>query len=68
MAVKRVTANLPADLLEDARAVTGKSITGTLIEGLQLVRRTGAFQKAMRLRGKLQLDIDLEQSRERRRR
>jgi hypothetical protein len=68
MSVKRVTANLPADLLEDARAVTGKGITGTLVEGLKLVRRTGAYQKAMRLRGKLQLDIDLERSRERRRR
>jgi hypothetical protein len=68
MSVKRVTANLPADLLEDARAVTGKGITETLVEGLKLVRRTGAYQKAMRLRGKLQLDIDLERSRERRRR
>ncbi|HEY6322856.1 MAG TPA: hypothetical protein VJA16_15000 [Thermoanaerobaculia bacterium] len=68
MDVKRVTANLPADLLHEAMAVTGEGITETLVEGLQLVRRSGAFKQAMRLHGKIQLDVDLEESRERRRR
>jgi hypothetical protein len=68
MDAKRITANLPAGLLDDAMAVTGQGITETLVEGLKLVRRTGALQKAMRLHGKLQLDVDLEESRERRRR
>ena len=65
MDAKRVTANLPADLLQAAMAVTGKGITETLVEGLELVRRSGAFKKAMRLQGKIQLDVDLEESRER---
>jgi hypothetical protein len=67
-APKRVTANLPKDLLDGAMAVTGKGITETLVEGLRLVRRARAYEKAMALRGKLRLDVDLEESRERHRR
>ncbi len=63
--LKRITANLPEDLLSDAMAVTGEGITGTLVQGLALIRRTRAFHKAMALRGKLQLEVDLEESRER---
>jgi hypothetical protein len=63
--VKRITANLPRDLLEDAIRVSGKGITDTLIEGLEMVRRSAAYEKAMALKGKVRLDIDLEVSRER---
>jgi len=45
---------------------TGKGITDTLTEGLELVRRTRAYRKAMDLRGAIDLEIDLEKSRERR--
>jgi hypothetical protein len=65
---KRVTANLPEALLSEAMAVTGEGITETLIRGLELVRRARAYEKAMALRGKVNLEIDLETSRERRRR
>jgi hypothetical protein len=65
---RRVTANLPGDLLEDAMGVTGKGITETLVTGLRLVRRTRAYHKAMSLRGKVQLKIDVDDSRERSRR
>jgi hypothetical protein len=65
---RRITANLPEDLLDDAMKVTGKGITDTLVAGLRLVRRTRAYEKAMALRGKIRLDIDLETSRERNRR
>jgi hypothetical protein len=66
MNARRVTANLPADLLDEAMAVTGRGVTETLVEGLKLVRHTGAYEKAMSLRGKLELQVDLEESRERR--
>jgi len=62
---RRVTANLPVALLDRARRVTGKGITETLVEGLELVRRSSAAAKARALRGKLKLDLDLEASRER---
>ncbi|HEY3122603.1 MAG TPA: hypothetical protein VGK70_00900 [Thermoanaerobaculia bacterium] len=65
---RRVTANLPSDLLDDAMGVTGKGITETLVTGLRLVRRTRAYRKAMALRGKVHLKIDLDESRERSRR
>ena len=66
--VRRVTANLPGELLDDAMGVTGKGITDTLVTGLQLVRRTRAYRKAMAIRGKVELEVDLEGSRERRHR
>ena len=66
MSTKRVTANLPEELLEEAMETTGKGITATLTEGLELVRRTRAYRKAMDLKGRLELNVDLEESRERR--
>lgn len=65
---RRITANLPEDLLNEATRVTGKGITETIVAGLELVRRSRAHAKAAALRGKLQLDVDLESARERHRR
>lgn len=65
---RRITANLPEKLLREATSLTRKGITGTLVEGLRLVRRACAFEKAMALRGKVRLEADAETSRERRRR
>lgn len=65
---RRVTANLPEGLLDDAMKVTRKGITETLVEGLRLVRRSREYERAMALRGKVKLDVDLEAARERRRR
>lgn len=65
---RRVTANLPAELLEGACRATGRGITETLVAGLTLVKRTAAARKAARLRGRLRLEVDLETSRERARR
>jgi hypothetical protein len=65
---RRVTANLPEDFLRDAMEVSGKGITDTLVAGLRLVRQSGAHDRAMPLRGKITLDVDLDESRERRRR
>ncbi len=66
--IRRVTANLPADLLRRACTTSGKGITETLVEGLALVQRSSAAKKARRLKGKLSLQIDLDGSRERSRR
>ncbi|MGE0474302.1 MAG: hypothetical protein AB7P17_11770 [Nitrospirales bacterium] len=66
--VRRVTANLPAALLKEACQVSGTGITETLVEGLTLIKRRAAAGKAAKLRGRLNLSIDLETSRERPRR
>lgn len=65
---RRVTANLPEILLKEAIEASGASLTETLVQGLELVRRAGAFKKALALKGKLNLKLDLEESRERTRR
>ena len=65
---RRITANLPQDLLDDAMEATGKGITETLIEGLRLVRRSRLYAKAMSMRGKVHLKVDVSEARERRRR
>jgi len=62
---RRVTANLPVELLDAACGVTGEGITETLVRGLAMVRRSAAADRARSLRGKLKLDLDLEGSRER---
>jgi hypothetical protein len=63
--VKRITVNLPRDLLEDAGEVTGLGMTETIVQGLQLLARRRAYTKAMALKGKLDLRIDLDAVRER---
>lgn len=62
---KRITANLPGELLKEAVNVTHKGITETIILGLKLIKRTKAHEHASALKGKLFLDIDLDMSRER---
>lgn len=63
--VKRITANLPEKLLEQALEVTHRGITETLIEGLKLLKKRRAYAKGMALKGKLNLEIDIDTSRER---
>lgn len=65
MVVKRVTANLPEELLREATRATGLGITDTLVRGLELLTRRRAYEKALRLKGKMDLRIDLDASRER---
>ena len=62
---KRITANLPAVLLDEATSASGKGITETLIAGLELVKRSRAFAKAQALRGTIHLDLDMDEIRER---
>lgn len=65
MKTRRITANIPEDLLREASEVTKLGITETLVQGLQLVKRSRAYTLAQELKGKLNLDIDLDVSRER---
>ncbi len=68
MKTRRVTANLPAELLDAAMDVTDKGITETLIEGLEQVRRRRFYEKLKQLKGKIHLNIDIDESRGRRHR
>ena len=57
--------NLPPDLLAAARAYTGKGITETVVDGLEMLRRRKAAEGLTRLAGKLPIEVDLDVSRER---
>lgn len=65
---KRLTLNLPHQLLKEAQKVTGKNMTDTIISGLEILKRIRGYDLAMKLRaGRLNLNIDLKTSRERHR-
>jgi len=53
MQIKRITANLPGDLLEQAQAATGLGITETLVAGLETLLRFAALEELKKLRGKI---------------
>lgn len=63
--IRRITANLPEQLVRDATLITHAGITETLIQGLKMIKRSAAYEKAQALKGKLNLDVDLGISRER---
>jgi hypothetical protein len=64
-AVKRVTVNLPREVLNDAMGITGTGTTETIVQGLHLLARRRAYTKAMSLKGKLDIRIDVDAARER---
>ena len=63
MTARRITANLPAELLDAAQELTGKGITGTIVEGLEQMRRRRFYDRALALKGKLHLNIDIDELR-----
>lgn len=56
--MKRITANIPERLLNEAREVRGEGITETLTYGLELILRSEAARLAEQLRGKIKIHED----------
>lgn len=56
---QKITAHLPKDLLRRAQQATGKGITGTLREGLELLSAREAGRRLRALRGKVKFSVDL---------
>ncbi len=56
---RKVTANLPADVLDRALAVTGKGLTPTIVLGLLELERQGHRSALRALRGRIRFDLDL---------
>jgi hypothetical protein len=56
---QKITAHLPKDLLRSAQRATGKGITETLREGLELLRAREAGRRLRALRGKVKFSVDL---------
>lgn len=61
---RKITVEVPEDLLERARKSSKQGITGTVRRGLELVAAGRAYDELRKLRGKIRLGIDLEALRE----
>ena len=61
--VRKITANIPEDILENAQRLTGKGVTLTLVEGLRALDRNARLSALRRLRGKVGFDLDLNRTR-----
>ena len=61
--LRKITVSVPAEVLENATRATGRGVTLTVIEGLRELER-GARRSSLRaLRGKVRLELDLEETR-----
>lgn len=58
MPTRRITANLPSDLLEKALTLTGQGITETLVAGLEAILKREVLERAKKLQGKIHLEED----------
>jgi hypothetical protein len=52
-AVRKVTVEVPSDLLRKAQRTTRKGVTATITQGLELVASTKVYEKLRRLRGRV---------------
>jgi len=59
----KITVTLPAQTLRRARTITGRGITDTIIAGLEALERKESRSALRALKGRLRIDLDLEQTR-----
>ena len=64
---RKVTIEVPAELLKRARRSTGEGITATVRRGLELVAARSAYEDLRSLRGSVRLEVDVEALRQDRR-
>lgn len=62
--LRKITVNVPANLLEDAQNYTGDGITQTITAGLERLASSRTYQQLLALKGSGQLAIDLDDLRE----
>jgi hypothetical protein len=62
-AAKKVTVNLPVEVLARARKITGKGITETIVEALSELERSRDRQALRALRGRIRFELNLKETR-----
>ena len=67
MATQKVTVHIDCDLLRRARERTGKGVSVTIRQGLEIVAASEAYDRLRALRGKVKLSLDLARLRDDRR-
>lgn len=61
---RKITVEVPEDLIERALQASGEGVTATIRRGLELVAAGRAYEDLKALRGKVRLRLDLERLRE----
>jgi hypothetical protein len=56
---RKITVEVPEELLEQAMKASGEGITKTIRRGLALVRAGHAYDELRKLRGRVKLRLDL---------
>ena len=62
--LKKLTIQIPEDLLERATAASGQGITPTIRRGLELMAASAAYSKLRGLRGKVKFNVKLAELRQ----
>jgi hypothetical protein len=63
-ASRKITVEVPEDLIARALQASGEGVTATVRRGLELVAAGRAYEDLKALRGKVRLGLDLERLRE----
>lgn len=61
--MRKITVEVPEDLLASAQAFTGEGVTGTVREGLRKLASIQAQREARKLRGKIKFSMTLDEMR-----
>lgn len=64
MATRKITVEIPQDLLEKAQQASGSGITQTIRTGLQLLAASQAYDNLRQLRGKVRFSRTWEELKE----
>jgi hypothetical protein len=62
--MRKITVQVPEDVLEKAQAYTGEGVTQTVTAALKRLASIQAQQELLKLRGKVKFGLSLEQLRE----
>lgn len=62
--LKKLTVEVPADLLARATTASGEGVTPTVRRGLELVAAGGAYGRLRRFRGKVKFSVKLSELRQ----
>lgn len=63
-AAKKITVEVPDELLRKAQKSTGEGVTATIRRGLEIVAASRAYEELRRLRGRVKFSVDWQKLRE----
>ena len=66
-APRKVTVELPPDLLRRAQKASGEGVTSTIRRGLELIAAGQAYRDLRKLRGRVSFSVDVDALRDDRR-